>query len=1191
MRKLTLHKPALDDYVDVEKDLNENYRKIEEWANSSGTELDNKFDDGGVSTDYDTAKKMEDKIKFLATQIEKTPIGTILPFAGGTIPKDYLLCDGREITKNDYSELYDILPFGGYIDEKVFRGLAKNEVPNMTGPTLNGYTITESSVFSATFPGWKAFDSIISGDNRGWASLTGQKEGWVQIQYPNKRALSSFTIKTRTYAPGSKLEKISVYGVTTTSEDELFTENLSRAFTTNEKREFKVNFNKKTYDKFKIKVSAPNDQYCAIDDIELFTVDITQFPNHKQETTKKYLPDLRGQFLRGIKDGRKLLDWESEDIKKHNHKVPLAYPPESSVTNTLKEYTEVREKKTIFQTLMLDDNVNDNVYGRPIAKETYEGNETRPSNIGVNYIIKAKNGINDNSIPAYIESLLNDLNNLKNNIGANIKDNSISSSKLKTDSDADKIKLANLAEEVINSMSKLTKDSVVREYIANNAIDRTKLDDSVFYKSYSIDKKVPNQSLHILLETNNTFTNEDLSISFLADREDLEVAPEWVSQSSIIKNITKVNRFFKYIVEVKNLSTKIGFVIIKPKTGDFKGELWNLQIYKSNSSLPFSFKDSSGIIIKSYNGYSVDMELLLKEVYGREIGLKDFSNNEQLELLGKIGDEYEEIINGVSSAGALENAVPIFSKIFKAGKYKVNYVIKNFNLRVFTFDSCFGGEVLEKFDLTGDNNTFILKDDRYIGFLEVKDSSFTEKKKNISLNMTNDKLYDMYLFNADKLLEVGDIVSEKYNYGNGTILATTPFAFYYCPIYALSAKSISKIYDKDNEKIHNLIQKTSYRDIQFSPLEVVFEGDIDSLIKDYRISATNLTSNTMNGFSALNYNHDTMIESWKYTSKFVLNSQSTFGITTNNAMWAGSVLIDTENKKIIFGREISVNGIMTLEEKVIEDDYYMTAKDDSVADRYETRNIEGIDFVIGHTYYLVLERKGLISIASIHDYNSGKYFEVKTYARFHGGISFLVQKGEVEIKNIEYKVALYNGGKAALWGDSLTEGNAMGTMEYEYNYAALLRKNYFNGSAIICGNGTGGTGDMLKAIKDLHYYNTHLDFHFVMLGTNQTSSQAGIDIWKQQIVEIYNIILSLGAKPIIIVPPLRTDKVATVALLQMRDFILEKGWDTIRMDIAVSLNGEGQEIDPSLTTDGIHFNIQGNQKMYERALIDLKKIM
>ena len=488
MRKLTLHKPALDDYVDVEKDLNENYRKIEEWANSSGTELDNKFDDGGVSTDYDTAKKMEDKIKFLATQIEKTPIGTILPFAGGTIPKDYLLCDGREITKNDYSELYDILPFGGYIDEKVFRGLAKNEVPNMTGPTLNGYTITESSVFSATFPGWKAFDSVISGDNGGWASLTGQKEGWVQIQYPNKRALSSFTIKTRTYAPGSKLEKISVCGVTTTSEDELFTENLSRAFTTNEKREFKVNFNKKTYDKFKIKVSAPNDQYCAIDEIELFTVDITQFPNHKQETTKKYLPDLRGQFLRGIKDGRKLLDWESEDIKKHNHKEPLAYPPESSVTNTLKEYTEVREKKTIFQTLMLDDNVNDNVYGRPIAKETYEGNETRPSNIGVNYIIKAKNGINDNSIPAYIESLLNDLNNLKNNLGANIKDNSISSSKLKTDSDADKIKLANLAEEVINSMSKLTKDSVVREYIADGAINDEKIEKhSISHKSLNKD--------------------------------------------------------------------------------------------------------------------------------------------------------------------------------------------------------------------------------------------------------------------------------------------------------------------------------------------------------------------------------------------------------------------------------------------------------------------------------------------------------------------------------------------------------------------------------------------------------------------------------------------------------------------------------------------------------------------------------
>lgn len=416
MRKLTLHKPALDDYVDVEKDLNENYRKIEEWANSSGTELDNKFDDGGVSTDYDTAKKMEDKIKFLATQIEKTPIGTILPFASGTIPKDYLLCDGREITKNNYPELYDILPFGGHIDERVFRSLAKNEVPNMTGPTLNGYTVTESSVFSGSFRGWKAFDSIFFEDNGGWASLNGQKEGWVQIQYPNKRALSSFAIRTRKSSPGSKLEKISVYGITVTSEDELFSEDLTKPFDEHEKKEFKVNFNKKTYDKFKIKVSAPNDQYCAIDEIELFTVDMSQFPNINQETTKKYLPDLRGQFLRGIKDGRKLLAWENEDIKKHNHKAPLAYPPELSEGGTLKEYTDIRYGSVIYQTLQLDSNINDNVYGRPIAKETYEGSETRPSNIGVNYIIKAKNGINDNSLPAYIESLLNDLNNLKNNL-------------------------------------------------------------------------------------------------------------------------------------------------------------------------------------------------------------------------------------------------------------------------------------------------------------------------------------------------------------------------------------------------------------------------------------------------------------------------------------------------------------------------------------------------------------------------------------------------------------------------------------------------------------------------------------------------------------------------------------------------------------------------------------------------------
>jgi microcystin-dependent protein len=37
------------------------------------------------------------------------PVGTILPFAGTTVPAGYLLCDGSEILKNRYADLFDII--------------------------------------------------------------------------------------------------------------------------------------------------------------------------------------------------------------------------------------------------------------------------------------------------------------------------------------------------------------------------------------------------------------------------------------------------------------------------------------------------------------------------------------------------------------------------------------------------------------------------------------------------------------------------------------------------------------------------------------------------------------------------------------------------------------------------------------------------------------------------------------------------------------------------------------------------------------------------------------------------------------------------------------------------------------------------------------------------------------------------
>lgn len=60
---LKLLKPEKNDYVDVDKHISENYDKIDSKMQELNTSNSGKLDKGAVSSEYDTAKKIEDKIK------------------------------------------------------------------------------------------------------------------------------------------------------------------------------------------------------------------------------------------------------------------------------------------------------------------------------------------------------------------------------------------------------------------------------------------------------------------------------------------------------------------------------------------------------------------------------------------------------------------------------------------------------------------------------------------------------------------------------------------------------------------------------------------------------------------------------------------------------------------------------------------------------------------------------------------------------------------------------------------------------------------------------------------------------------------------------------------------------------------------------------------------------------------------
>ncbi len=60
---LKLLKPEKNNYVDVDKHISENYDKIDGKMQELNTSNSGKLDKGAVSSEYDTAKKIEDKIK------------------------------------------------------------------------------------------------------------------------------------------------------------------------------------------------------------------------------------------------------------------------------------------------------------------------------------------------------------------------------------------------------------------------------------------------------------------------------------------------------------------------------------------------------------------------------------------------------------------------------------------------------------------------------------------------------------------------------------------------------------------------------------------------------------------------------------------------------------------------------------------------------------------------------------------------------------------------------------------------------------------------------------------------------------------------------------------------------------------------------------------------------------------------
>ena len=189
----------------------------------------------------------------------------------------------------------------------------------------------------------------------------------------------------------------------------------------------------------------------------------------------------------------------------------------------------------------------------------------------------------------------------------------------------------------------------------------------------------------------------------------------------------------------------------------------------------------------------------------------------------------------------------------------------------------------------------------------------------------------------------------------------------------------------------------------------------------------------------------------------------------------------------------------------------------------------------------------------------------------------------INVYKYDYYLSNYKYSNVLIMGDSITQG--VGLTDINNRWCGKLLKEYYEGDGVIWGKGFDTSSDTLTRLTKMFKFGYKFNKVIIMIGTNNTGSDETYTTWESNIVDIYNLIIENGAEPIICVPPSKRANMSNV--LKMRDFILSKGWNTIRMDIATSVDQLGQAIDETITTDGTHFNDKGNLRMYERAVKDL----
>ena len=383
--------------------------------------------------------------------------------------------------------------------------------------------------------------------------------------------------------------------------------------------------------------------------------------------------------------------------------------------------------------------------------------------------------------------------------------------------------------------------------------------------------------------------------------------------------------------------------------------------------------------------------------------------------------------------------------------------------------------------------------------------------------------------------------------------------------------------DEKSEKIHlleNRVEELESREINinknYSPL-ISEKFTTDNSNWTYTGCSTSTEGLILTSGATTNFKKTLAMDDYIFSAKFKLtNVSSKFGLITLGG-WSSKYILDTTTKTLnLYTNYTDTTPIKTLDVSSLEF---------NINENYILKLIRD-----GWDYELTVIRVKTMESKSIKFSNYDTTTERK-YTRASGYFGVSCVDGEVVcndlLLNINNKEC-----DCLIIGDSLVEGDQV---ENSLRWARRIKNNFFNGNCVV--SGFGGDGAEPIKTKLQNYIDLGIKFKYciVLCGMNNRKD-GGVDIFKTNIDTMYNAIIAQNAVPIIATNPIPSTGIDYIT--EMRDYVLEKGWNTIRFDLVLSLNNDGATHDASLfNSDGVHPNALGDEKRYNEALRILKALI